>query len=177
MKSFCLGLFALCVIPLLPACEEPEDPPPSIVDKSAQDAAALTTEVACGYVSRCGIIEVSCADCADGADCGGCTVEQVPVSMEECAEDFGPELTAGFSCEPLTAEQEARVDECLAVLTTAECPAIEEVEDWSNGGDLDDPRDELAACDVFEEIMERCYDPSEPPSVGEPEPAPAPLPG
>jgi hypothetical protein len=63
------------------------------------------------------------------------------------------------------------------VLTTAECPSIEEVEDGVNGGADEAPSDALAACEVLEQIMERCYEPGEEPSEPAPEPEPAPLPG
>lgn len=164
------------LLPFVPACDEPEDPPPTIENKTAEEAAELTTEVACGYVSRCGLIQVSCADCAEGEDCGGCTAEQIPVATDECVADLTPDLEVGFSCQALTPEEEALVDECLAILPSAECPSIEVVQDWANGGGGEDPRNELAACDVLEEIRYRCYDYGEP--DGDPgEPAPAPMPG
>lgn len=162
------------LLPCVPACDEPEDPPPTIEDKSAEEAAELTTDVACGYVSRCGLVQVSCADCAAGEDCGGCTAERTEVTPEECEAELGTDVAAGFSCQPLTAAEEALVDECLLALSTAECPSIEEVDDWANGGSEEDPRpDALAACDVLEAIMNRCYEVDGDPG----EPAPAPMSG
>jgi hypothetical protein len=167
VKRLSLGLLTLLLLPLVPACEKTqEEPPLTIANKSAEEAADLTTDVACDYIERCGLIEVSCADCADpgSADCGGCTVEQVPVTHAECSEEMGPMVQMGFGCQPLTAEEEALVDECLAALPTAECPSVETVED---GEDPGEPPAELAACDVLEELMERCEEQSEPPSVPE----------
>lgn len=171
-----LGLLALFSLPFASGCDPKEgDPAPlTIEDKSAEEAADLTTDVACEYVARCGLVEVSCADCASGEDCGGCYVEQTEVSAEDCEQEVAPQLAAGFSCQPLTADEEAAVDECLAALTTAECPSVEEVESWANGGGGDDPRpDALAACEVLEEIMSRCYEygeDSEPGAPAEPQP-------
>jgi hypothetical protein len=170
VKRLSLGLLTLLLLPLAPACDETEEPPPpTIVNKSAEEAADLTTDAACDYVARCGVIQMTCADCASGEDCGGCTVEQIPVTHEECAEELGPELVAGFSCQSLTAEEQALVDESLAALPTAECPSIETVGDGDEPGE---PPEDLAACNVIEEIMERCYDEAEPPSMPENEPQP-----
>jgi len=36
--------------------------------------------------------------------------------------------------------------------------SVEEVDDWANGGGEDPRPDALAACDVLEEIMSRCYE-------------------
>ena len=162
MKRLTLALLGLLVPALAPACYEVEEPEPiTVVNKSAEEAAALTTDATCDYISRCGIIEVTCADCAAGSgeDCGGCTYEQIPVSQEECVEEVGPELAAGFSCQELTAEEAELVDECLAALADAECPSIETIEEDEGG-----PENELAACDVLSEIMERCYEQAEEPS-------------
>ncbi|MCA9705688.1 MAG: hypothetical protein KDK70_07565 [Myxococcales bacterium] len=150
----------LTVALLLPlaACDEPEEPPPTVVDKSADEAATLTADIACDYVARCGLIEVSCADCAEGEACGGCSVEVHPVEPDACVDDLRPDLEVGFGCQSLTAEEEALVDECLAALPTAECPSVELVQDWADGGGGDDPRKALAACDALEEIRYRCYD-------------------
>jgi hypothetical protein len=169
-----LGLLALLLLPLVPACEKVESHPLTVADKSAEEAADLTTDLACDYAARCGMIEVSCADCASGEDCGGCYVEQTELTVEDCEAEISSDVLAGFSCQPLTEDEEARVDECLAVLNSAECPSVEEVDDWANGGGGEDPRPEaLAACDVLEEIMSRCYEPGE-----SSEPAPAePMPG
>lgn len=167
VKRLSLGLLTLLLLPLVPACEKTEeDPPLTVANKSANEAADLTADVACDYVERCGMIQVSCADCAapGGADCGGCTVEQIPVTHEECSEELGPELTMGFSCAELTAEEQALVDECLAALPTAECPSVEVAHDGEEAGE---PPSELAACDVLEDIIERCEAQSEPPSVPE----------
>lgn len=164
VKRLSLGLLTLLLLPLAPSCEKTqEDPPITIANKSAEEAADLTTDVACDYIERCGLIEVSCADCADpsDADCGGCTVEQVPVTHAECTEEMGPELVMGFGCQPLTTEEQELVDECLAALPTAECPSVETVED---GEEPSERPSELAACDVLEEIMERCYEVSEEPA-------------
>lgn len=170
-----LGLLALLSLPFMPACDQKqEDPAPlTIEDKSAEEAADLTTDVACEYVARCGIVEVSCADCASGEDCGGCYVEQTEVTVEDCEQEVAPQLAAGFSCQPLTADEEAAVDECLASLASAECPSVEEVESWANGSGEDPSPDALAACDVLEEIMSRCYEygeDSEPGAPGVPQP-------
>lgn len=164
-----LGLFALLLLPFVPACDEPEDaPPPTIVDKSAEEAADITADAACEYVARCGMVQVSCADCAPGEDCGGCSTETIEISVEECQTEVAADLVTGFSCQPLTAEEEALVDECLAALPAAQCPSVDE--DWSDDGE--DPRDELQACEVLDEIMSRCYEygeddePSSPPMPG-----------
>lgn len=173
MTRSLLGLLGLLSLPLLPACDEKqEDPAPLTIEgKSVEEAVDLTADVACEYVARCGIVEVSCADCASGEDCGGCYVEQIEVTVEDCEAEVAPELAAGFSCQPLTAEEEEAVGECLAALTTAECPSVEEVESWANGGGGEDPRpDSLAACDVLEEIMSRCYEQGEDSDPGEPQP-------
>lgn len=164
------GLLALLLLPLVPACDEKEEPQPlTIVDKSAEEAADITTEAACDYVSRCGRIEITCVDCADGEDCGGCYVEQTEVTVEECEAEIAQDVAAGFSCQPLTSEEEALVDECLAALDTAECPSVEQVESWANGEGGESPRPgALAACDVIDEIMSRCYEYGE-----DDEPAPA----
>lgn len=170
-----LGRLALLLLPFAPGCYDVEPPPPpTVADKSAEEAADITTEAACDYVSRCGLVEVTCADCASGEDCGGCYAEQVEVTVEDCEEEFAPQALTGFSCQPLSAEEEALVDECLAALTTAECPSIEEVDDWANGGGGEDPRpDALAACDVLEEIMSRCDEHGEDSLPGAPaEPTP-----
>ena len=168
MTRCLLGLLALLSVPFVPACEKEEPEPLTVADKSAEEAADLTTEVACGYIARCGLLEVSCADCVDGEDCGGCYVEQTEVTVEDCEAEMAEDVSAGFSCQPLTAEEEALVDECLAALDSAECPSVEEVEGWANG-DGEDPRpDALAACEVLDEIMSRCYE------IGQSsEPAPA----
>lgn len=163
LSTFLLGGFIVA-----PACDEPDPPPPSIEGKSAEEAADLTLEIACDYVARCGILEVTCADCVEGDACGGCMTEQIPVSATDCADEIGPRLTAGFSCQALTAEEEALVDECLAALPSAECPAVQAVDDWANGGGGDDPRDALEACDVLDRIMSRCSEPDE--NVSEPSP-------
>jgi hypothetical protein len=167
VKRLSLGLLTLLLLPLVPACDQTqEEPPLTIANKSAEEAADLTVDTACDYVERCGIIEVSCSDCADPSseDCGGCSVEQIPVTHQECSEEMGPELQMGFACQSLTAEEQQLVDECLAALPTAECPSVETVED---GEDPGEPPSELAACDVLEELMERCEEQSEPPSVPE----------
>jgi hypothetical protein len=165
-----LGLPLLLL--LVPACDEAEDPPPLTIEgKSAEEAADVTTEVACDYVARCGLIEVTCADCDVGQDCGGCYVEPRAVTTDACIADLGPDLETGFACQALTPEEEALVDECLAALPTAECTSIEEVEAWANGGGGEDPRNEPAACDVIEEIRYRCFDYGEPGGgAGEPTP-------
>jgi hypothetical protein len=172
VKRLSLGLLTLLLLPLAPACDKTqEEPPLTIANKSAEEAADLTTDTACDYVERCGMIQVSCADCADpdAGDCGGCTVEQIPVTHAECSEEMGPVLAMGFGCQPLTTEEQQLVDECLAALPAAECPSVETVEDGEEPGE---PPSELAACDVLEEIMERCEEQSEPPSVPEEEPQP-----
>lgn len=179
MTRLTLGLLTLLLLPL-PACDtQPEEPEPrTIVDKTPQEAADLTTEVACDYVARCGIIEVTCADCAEGQDCGGCTTEVIEVSPQECAEDLGPELEQIFGCGELTAEEQALVDECLAALPDAACPSVEVVEDGAEPPE--DLSDDLQACEVFEQISERCgiYGQSEPGEPGPDVPPPAePMPG
>lgn len=158
MSKLGLGLLAL-LIPLLPACDKEADPAPTIVNKSAEEAADVTTEVACEYVERCGLMEVSCADCVgDEGDCGGCYVEVLTVTADECADELLPELETGFGCQALTAEEEALVDECLAGLPAAQCTTVEEMEAWVNGGDGEVPVHTPAACDVMEDIMSRCID-------------------
>lgn len=164
MHRSILGLLTL-LMPLAVACEPVESPPPSIENMSVEDAAELTTEIACDYVDRCGLIEVSCADCAEGQDCGGCFVERREVDVDTCAADLRPDLEAGFGCETLTPEEEALVDECLSLLPTAECTSIEEVEAWANGGEGSDPREGLSACDQVEEIRYRCSDVQSPTPV------------
>lgn len=180
MHKLSLGLLALLLLPLT-ACDQPEEPLPTVVDKSAEEAAEITTEVACDYVARCGIIEMSCADCIEGEDCGGCYAEVHEVTPQECADELRPELELGFGCQALTAEEEELVDECLAALPDAECPSVEVVQSGANGGDAEDPPGDLAACDVFEEIMSRCsgYEQSEPGGGSTPDvPPPAePTPG
>lgn len=168
-----LGLLALLLLPFVPACEEKDEKeapqPLTIVDKSAEEAADITTEAACDYVSRCGRIEITCADCVDGEDCGGCYVEQIEVTVEDCESEIAEDVVAGFSCQPLTAEEETLVDECLAALDTAECPSVEQVESWASGEGGEDPRPgALAACDVIDEIMSRCYDDGDEPPPAEP---------
>lgn len=174
MSKLGLGLLAL-LIPLLPACDkEGEDPTTvSIVNKSAEEAADITTEVACEYIERCGILEVSCADCAGddgGSDCGGCHVELHTVTPTECADEILPDLETGFGCQALTPQEEALVDECLAGLPTAQCTTVEEMEAWVNGGEEEPPVHTPTACDVMEEIMSRCIEHGSdtPPSVPQP---------
>lgn len=170
VKRFSLGLLTLLLLPFAPACDQSEEPEPlTIVDKSAKDAAALTTDVACEYVERCGFIEQSCPACADGENCGECTTEHVAVSHEECLQELEPPIAAGFSCQELTADEQALVDECLAALTTAECPTIETASDDDEPEAGGGAPEGLEACDVLDEIIERCYEQSEP-EPSEPQP-------
>lgn len=163
MKTSLLGLMTLglSIAALVPACEPAEPDPPTIEGKSSEEAAEITAELACDYVSRCGIMEVSCADCAEGESCGGCTVERYEVAPDACIDDLLPDLEVGFGCETLSEDDQAVVDECLAALPGAECPSIEAVEDWVNGGGGDDPRSALEACELVEDIRYRCYDHSQ----------------
>lgn len=157
MKALSLGLLTL-LLPLVACDSKEEEPAPlTIVDKSAEEAADLTLEVACDYVARCGIVEYSCPDCEDGVDCGDCTAEQVPVSYEQCEQELAPDFLGAFSCQELTAEEQALVDECLAALPTAACPSIEVAGDGREPAP-DQASQDLAACDVFETLVERCHD-------------------
>ena len=110
-------------------------------------AAAIATEVACEYVDRCGEVSITCADC-DGDDCGGCEVEIVAVTYDQCTETVEPQLIAGFACMTLTADEEAAVDACLQALGDWACPDV----------DTDDPAALPDGCDVLQDLRYRCAD-------------------
>lgn len=153
-------LVLLLLLPCLPACEPASDPP-SIAGLSAADATDLIADLTCEHVDRCGVIAVRCVDCDGETDCGGCVAERTAVTYDRCTGELGPEIHSGIACRALTADEEARVDACLAALPEAACPTVDAVEAWANGGGGDDPRDP-GPCDVLEELSRRCDDSTEP---------------
>lgn len=151
-----LGL-SLAFAFLTAACTEDEGPLPSVAGQSAEEAAEISTDVACDYAARCGHYSVSCSDCV-GDGCVGCFVEHTEVEYGACTAELGPDFETGFACEELTPEEEALVDECLHSVVDAPCVSQEEVEAWVNGGGGEDPRTISDACDLLEEIRYRCFD-------------------
>jgi hypothetical protein len=166
MPRFPSPLLLLCLLPL--ACDR-ADSPPTIADRTPEQAAEVVTEVACEYVERCGELSITCADCeGDGAACGGCTVEVVPVEHDACVDHLTEDFVAGFGCVALTDEEQAAADACLGTLGDWACPDPELAEAWANGGGGPDPTARPAGCDVLEDIRYRCSD-----DGGDAEPEPA----
>lgn len=163
-----LGLSCLCLF----ACVE-KDPagPPSVVGKSAEAAAEIATEAVCEHVDRCGLITITCADCAADEECGGCSAELEEIAYDACAMELGEQLADGFACETITDEEAAQVDACLRALAQGECPTVEQAEAWARGGPGEDPR-QPAACETLEDIRWRCFEQGEPKGM-----VPEPLPG
>jgi hypothetical protein len=145
------------------ACSEADPlPPPSIVGKSAEQAADIATAEVCEFVDRCGRISIVCADCDSEEECGGCQAELREVDYQTCVADLGEDFSVGFACEAITREEEGLVDECLRALFDLECPTVDDAEAWANGGGGDNPADGPEACDALEDIRYRCIDYSDP---------------
>jgi hypothetical protein len=150
-----LGL--VCVSLLACSAKEGDGSPPSVERKPADQAAEIATETVCEYAERCGMISITCADCSAGPGCPGCYAEHYDVAYGECTAQLGEDFATGFACEPITAEEAARVDECLQVLFDGACPTVEEAEAWANGGPGENPtRPEV--CDTLEDIRYRCFE-------------------
>lgn len=130
------------------ACAAQAGDPPSIVGVSDDRAAAIATEVACEYIDRCGEVSITCADCDTSGDCG-CDVEITEVTYDQCSDVALPQLSVGFACMTLTADEQAAVDACLQGLGEWACPDV----------DAEDPAALPDGCDVLQDIRYRCaYD-------------------
>jgi len=141
----------------LSACPAESDPP-SVAGQPPQKAAEVSSEVACEYVARCGEVGVTCADCATPDGCGGCWAEVYEVDYDACIDELQPQLTEGFGCTDLTAEDEALIDACLAALPDRGCVDPATVEAWANGGSpQEDPR-MPDACRRLESLRYACQD-------------------
>ena len=97
---------------------------PSIEGATPQEAAVITAEVSCAYLTRCGIPQVTCSDSTAPGDDGDCETAFEPIEMGECLEQAEPLLAEGFGCAELDAGLRARVDECLAAFETSVCAEV-----------------------------------------------------
>ena len=118
------------------------------------------SDLSCDKAAECGYITASCSPCALGeTDCEPeCTVEHQQYSAAECLEDVQDDLVRGFACHELTSQEVGLVNDCLAAIPGEECPSVEDVEAWVDGGRQGrDPRDPIETCDlVFDDIIDRC---------------------
>lgn len=147
------------VLCLASGCDAEADAP-TVDEATPQEAAQTVSDVSCDKAAECGYISASCSACAVGeADCEPeCTVEHRQYSAAECFEDIEEDLVQGFACQDLTPNEVGLVDECLAAVPDVDCPSVEDVEAWVDGGRQGrDPRDPIEACDlIFDDIIYRC---------------------
>lgn len=150
-----LGL-VLC---LASACAAAVDAP-TVDEATPQEAAQTVADVSCEKADECRYISASCTACPVGEpSCEPtCTVQRQPYSAAECFEDIQEDLERGFACQDLTSAEVALVDACLAATPDEECPRVEDVQAWVDGGRQGrDPRDPIEACDVlYDDIIYRC---------------------
>ncbi len=150
----CVSLF------LVVACAADDADPPTVDGATPEEAAEIVADVTCAKTAACGTISASCTPCSvEEPDCEiVCTVEHRPITEAECIADVQEDLELGLGCEELTSEEVALIDECLAAVPDAQCPSVEEVEAWVDGGrEGRDPREPIEACDLLRDvILYRC---------------------
>lgn len=144
------------------ACAVDDADPPSVGGATPEQATEIVTDVICAKTAACGTILASCTPCSvEEPDCElVCTVEHRPTTEAECIDDVQEDLERGFGCEALTSEEVALIDDCLEAVPDTECPSVEEVEAWVDGGRVGrDPREPIEACDLLrDDIRYRCSD-------------------
>lgn len=136
MPRLGFGALILLVFTACPASDG--GPPPSIEGKSKEEAAKLTTDLTCDYVTRCGLAVEDCPDVGPGGVDAECTQKRVELTRSECENEYASDLAEAYDCAELTDELAAKVDDCLAQLGAAnQCLTMGDVAVEPDGLDVD----------------------------------------